>query len=249
MTKPNSTEIIFVVDRSGSMSSIAKAMSDGFDEFINKQKQEPGECKVTATQFDDKYDVLYTAKPLNEVTAYTLEPRGMTALLDAIGKTIIDTGSRLAKMTESQRPSQVLFVIITDGGENSSQEFKGEEGRKRVFDMITHQREKYQWEFVFLGANQDAIAVGTSLGISATNSVTYDANAVGSKGLMRGLSANVARYRSSGQGRMDNLYDQASYNAAVKDEDDDQNSLLKATPDPKVTIAGIGSTPSTPVKP
>ncbi len=215
MTKPNSTEIIFVVDRSGSMSSIAKAMSDGFDEFINKQKALPGECKVTAAQFDDQYEVLYTAKPLNEVPGYELVPRGMTALLDAVGKTIIDTGNRLAKLEEPERPSQVLFVVVTDGGENSSKEFRGEAGRKRVFDMITEQRQKYSWEFVFLGANQDSIATATGLGISASNAVTFDPTIGGSMGLMRGLSNSVANYRSSGEGTMENLYNQASYDATL----------------------------------
>jgi uncharacterized protein YegL len=115
MTKPNKTEIIFVVDRSGSMSGIAKAMSQGFDEFINNQKQVPGECLVTAVQFDNRYEVLYTAKPLALVPPYVLEPRGYTALLDAIATTISSTGTRFSRTPEDERPRQVLFVIITDG--------------------------------------------------------------------------------------------------------------------------------------
>ncbi len=212
MTKPNSSEIIFVVDRSGSMQSIAEDMKGGFDTFIAKQKETPGECRVTLTQFDDQYDTVYVARLLDLVTPLELIPRGMTALCDAIGTTINATGARLAKMHEDDRPSQVLFVIITDGGENASSEFK----RERIFEMITHQREKYSWEFVFLGANQDAIAVGTSLGVSAGNSVTYQASSVGSKALFQGLSQNVATYRASGLGRSEQLYDQASYNAAVE---------------------------------
>ena len=213
MTKPNKTEIVFVVDRSGSMSSIAAAMGQGFDEFINKQKQVAGECLVTAVQFDDQYETLYTARPLDQVPAYVLQPRGTTALLDAIGKTIDTTGERLRQTPEGERPSQVLVVIITDGGENSSREYHGDVGRKAIFDKISHQRSKYRWEFVFLGANQDAIAVGTSLGISGGNAVTYAANQAGSQNLMRGLSMNVAAYRSSGQATMDNLYGQADYDA------------------------------------
>ena len=211
MTKPNSIEIVFVVDRSGSMQSIASDMRGGFDAFIAKQKETPGDCKVTLTQFDDQYDVVYSARPLNEVTSLVLEPRGNTALLDAIGRTINDIGGRLKKLRESERPGQVLFVIITDGQENHSREYN----RQRVFDMITHQRDKYNWEFIFLGANQDSIATAQDIGISVTNAVTFDANAGGTKGLMRGLSANVSSYRSSGQGKMESLYSQASYNASL----------------------------------
>lgn len=232
MTKPNSTEIIFVVDRSGSMTSIAGDMRGGFDAFIAKQKETPGDCKVTLTQFDDHYDVIYQAKPLNEVGSLALEPRGSTALLDAIGRTINETGDRLRKMNEAARPSQVLFVIITDGQENCSREFS----RERILKMITVQRETFSWEFVFLGANQDSIATAQDIGISATNAVTFNASAAGTGGLMRGLSANVSRYRSSGQGRMDNLYDQASYNASLDPNASEADIIAGQTPpaiDPK----------------
>lgn len=211
MTKPNTTEIIFVVDRSGSMSSIVADMKGGFDAFIAKQKETPGEVRVTHTQFDDVFEPVYAGKPLSEVGPLELEPRGMTALCDAIGKTINETGARLSAMPEHERPSQVLFVIITDGGENSSSEFK----RDQIHQMITHQRDVYNWEFVFLGANQDAISVGMSLGISKGNSVTTQANAVGTKALFVGLSANVANYRESGIARSASLYDQASYQSAL----------------------------------
>src|SRR5581483_6457993 len=105
MTKPNKTEIIFLVDRSASMNNIAEAMTAGIDEFIQKQKSVDGECLVSLYDFEDKYD-----------PKYTLEPRGMTALYDAIGKTVDNVGWRLASMPEGQRPSQVLFVIVSDGG-------------------------------------------------------------------------------------------------------------------------------------
>jgi hypothetical protein len=242
MTKPNSTEIIFVVDRSASMASIAEAMKSGFEEFISKQKGVDGECRVTLTRFDDHYDVVYTGRPLTEVASLELEPRGMTALLDAVGRTINDTGSRLARMKESDRPSQVLFVIITDGQENASREFN----RERVFRMITHQREKYNWEFIFLGANQDSIASARDLGIHVSNAVCFNADVGGTKGLMRGLSANVANYRSSGKGTMENLYNQASYNASL-DPNAKDSDIVSAIPDIKVDLSVKASTPkSTP---
>jgi hypothetical protein len=232
MTKPNSTEIIFVVDRSGSMQNIAADMKGGFDTFISKQKETPGDCRVTLTQFDDRYDVVYNARPLNEVAALELEPRGMTALLDAIGRTISETGNRLKNLKESARPSQVLFVIITDGAENASKEFS----RDRVFNMITHQRDKYDWEFVFLGANQDAIATATQLGISATNSVTYDANAGGSQAIFKGLSANVSNYRGMGRSKMDNLFNQAKYSASLDPNAKDEDLITQVVSDVKLTV-------------
>lgn len=223
MTKPNSTEIIFVVDRSGSMASIAQDMVGGFEAFIEKQKETPGECRVTMVQFDDRYEVSYTARPLAEVKSLDLVPRGMTALLDAVGRCIQETGSRLAALQESERPSQVLFVIITDGAENVSKEYN----RARVFDMISTQRSTYSWEFVFLGANQDSIATATSMGISGTNAVTFSATHGGTRGLMRGLSANVSSYRTSGKGTMENLYNQKSYDASVLSEPaDDKNTAV-----------------------
>jgi uncharacterized protein YegL len=211
MTKPNKTELVFVVDRSGSMSSIAEAMSQGFNEFIEKQRTLPGECLVTTVQFDDEYQTLYNAKPLNEVPKYQLQPRGTTALLDALGSTIDSVGQRLSATPEHERPSQVLFIVITDGMENSSSAYPGTDGRRRIMSKIVHQRTKYAWEFVYLGANQDAIAVAADLGFSSTNSVTYSASNAGTSDLMRGLSTSVASYRSSGQQRAENLYNQASY--------------------------------------
>jgi len=249
MTKPNKTEIIFLVDRSGSMSSIAAAMTSGIEEFIQKQKAVPGECLVSLYDFDDVYETKYEAKTLWSAPKYVLEPRGMTALYDAIGKTVANVGERLRRTPEAERPSQVLFVIVSDGGENSSQEFQGELGRKRIFDTITHQRTKYSWEFIFLGANQDAYQVGTSLGVHASNSVSYTAAAGTTKSLMSSLSANVASYRNSGRGVMENLYDQAAYNAASGDNlggnnpfgGTVQSGVTKFDPS---TLAGLAPTPA-----
>ena len=210
MTPPNSTEIIFVVDRSGSMSSIAADMRGGFDTFITEQKKVAGECHVTLTQFDDHYDVVYTRMPLGLVPPLELVPRGSTALLDALGRTIDQTGARLAAIPEADRPSKVLLVVITDGAENASREYN----RARIASMITTQRTKFSWDFVFLGANQDAIVAAQGLGIQASNVVNYVASAAGAEGLMRGLSHQVSNYRSSkGSADLENV--QAAYNAAT----------------------------------
>lgn len=225
MTKQNSTEIIFVVDRSGSMSAIADDMRGGFDAFIAKQKDIPGECKVTLINFDHCYDVVYEALSIHDVKGLVLEPRGGTALLDAVGNAINSTGARLKALPEDERPSQVLFVIITDGYENSSREFT----RQGIFEMVTHQRDKYNWEFVFLGANQDAIMVAQNMGISSTNAVTYSSNRIGTSSVMRGLSAGVGAYRVKGRARMDNLYNQAAYDASVDEHDENDKDRSKSS--------------------
>ena len=165
------TDITIVLDRSGSMQGIAEATIAGVNSFINAQRKVDGECVVSLTQFDDQYDPIYTARPLQDVpelNGITFVPRGMTALLDAIGRTITRTGERLAATHETRRPAKVIFVILTDGEENCSKEYT----RARVNEMISHQRSKYSWEFVFLGANQDAIAVGSKLGIAASSTMS-----------------------------------------------------------------------------
>lgn len=212
MTKLNSTEIVIIIDRSGSMTAIKRDMEGGFNTFIEEQKKVPGECRVSLVQFDDTDEVVYSGKPIAEVPPLNLQPRGMTALYDAIGKAVSGTGSRLAAMKEEDRPSQVLFLIVTDGHENSSHEFTSQ----RINEMITHQREKYSWEFVFLGANQDAITTAVGLGVSVTNAVTYDANSIGASSAMRGFSAGVTAYRSVGVGAMNGLFGQDAYNKVVE---------------------------------
>lgn len=211
MTKPNSTEIIVVLDRSGSMQSIAHDMQGGFNTFIEEQKTLPGDCKVSLMQFDSTYEVVYVAKDVHEVPPLVIEPRGMTALLDAVGKAMTQTGERFAAMREEERPEKVLFVIITDGEENASMDFN----RGKIFDMISHQRGVYNWEFMFLGANQDSIAVASSIGISTTNTVTFDANAIGTRAIYNGISEGVKRYRSSNSSRMDDIFNQDRYISIV----------------------------------
>lgn len=195
--KKDFADITFVLDRSGSMSSVRADTIGGFNAFIEAQRKVPGECNASLVQFDDQYEIVYTAKPVKdapELTAETFVPRGMTALLDAIGRTINATGKRLEAIPEADRPSKVIFVILTDGGENSSKEFT----REKVFEMITHQKNTYQWDFVFLGANQDAISAGASLGIAAGSTMTYASNAVGTKHAFASASAYAARSRTVG---------------------------------------------------
>ena len=166
--RENLTEMVFVLDRSGSMSGLAADTIGGFNELIEKQKKIEGDAYVTVTTvlFDHEYEVLHDHVALEEVAPLTDKEyfaRGSTALLDAVGRTIDAVGARLAATAEEERPAHVVFVITTDGMENSSREYTA----KRVRGMIEHQQQKYSWQFVFLGANMDAVSEARKLGISA----------------------------------------------------------------------------------
>lgn len=176
--KSNHSDITIVLDRSGSMQSVRADTIGGFNAFLESQKKLPGSCAVSLVQFDDIYEVVYAGRQLSEAPALnpdTFVPRGSTALLDAIGRSINSAGQRFAALPEHDKPSSVIFVVVTDGQENASREFN----KKQVMDLITHQREKYNWQFVFLGANQDAIASAASMGIGRGDSLTYASNSVG----------------------------------------------------------------------
>lgn len=195
MTNPNLTEIVFIIDRSGSMQTIADDMRGGFANFVDEQRKLPGECRVTLARFDTEYELLYQNKPIADVGPLVLQPRGGTALLDAIGRTINEVGLRLATTDEGERPSKIVVVVITDGYENASREYS----RTQIHCMVKVQREKYAWEFVFMGANQDAVAVGADLGVSSDTALTYKANTRGVRAATAVLSARVAAYRGGGR--------------------------------------------------
>ena len=170
----NLTEIAIVLDRSGSMASMSKEAIGGYNSFLESQQKLPGEAKLTLILFDHEYIVAQNGRPIKDVPPLdetTYVPRGTTALLDAIGRTVNTIGERLGKTPEPDRPAKVLIVILTDGLENASQEFK----REQILAMIKRQRETYSWEFIFLGANQDAIQAGTAIGVSADHAVTFNA--------------------------------------------------------------------------
>lgn len=167
------TEIIFLLDRSGSMAGLESDTIGGFNAFIEIQKKLPGKTLVTTVLFDDKYELLFNGEEAQKVklTRGSYFVRGSTALLDAMGKTILDVGRRLSITNKEDRPSKVIFVITTDGMENASREFNYE----KVKDLIEHQQKKYGWEFIFLGANIDSAKEALSLGISKENAFNYEA--------------------------------------------------------------------------
>lgn len=154
MPQKNYTHISILLDRSGSMNDAGKREEaiSGFNNFIAEQKKIPGKVTISLAQFDHQYEVLHDFLKLEYVPALTKEkyvPRGMTALLDAFGRLMTTTGSTLASMPEAERPSKVLFVVITDGQENSSKEMTS----ARIAEMVDEQRNKYSWAFIYLGAD------------------------------------------------------------------------------------------------
>jgi uncharacterized protein YegL len=173
----NVTEIIFLLDRSGSMSGLESDTIGGFNAFVKKQSQQEGETLVTAVLFDDQYEVLWNGSNARDVKLTEREyyVRGCTALLDAVGQTILDVGHRLSKTNEAQKPSKVIFVITTDGMENASREFT----YGKVKELIKHQQEKYNWEFIFMGANIDVVREADSLGIETDNAYNFEASEKG----------------------------------------------------------------------
>jgi len=172
----NLTEIVFILDRSGSMSGFENDTIGGFNGFVKKQA-ELGQTNLTTVLFDDRYEILHKGidaknAVLSDETYFT---RGSTALLDAVGKTINKVGKRLSNMPEDNRPGKVIFVITTDGQENASRKYSYGEVKK----MITHQTEKYGWEFIFMGANIDVAKEGRSLGISSDQTFAFKASSAG----------------------------------------------------------------------
>lgn len=210
-------DITVVLDRSGSMGAIQSDAEGGLQQFVKDQKEVQGDSLFTLAQFDGEYEVVYDAVPLKEVGDIKLEPRGCTALLDAMGKTINSTSKRLDDMKASKRPSKVLFVVVTDGLENASQEFK----RQQVFDLI---KKHDKWQFVFLAANQDAIAEGASYGFDAGSSMTYSHTGQGVTRGMNSLSSATMAYASSDTATVDAFFsdkDREAQDELLEDENND----------------------------
>jgi hypothetical protein len=199
MTDKNLTEIVAIIDRSGSMHNLTKDTIGGFNAFLSEQKKSTGKAKLTLIQFDDQYQIDYNGEDIQSVkdlTEETYKPRGSTALFDAVGKTIVTVGERLAKMKEEERPGQVIFLIITDGMENASNEFRD---AAKIAEMVKHQADKYSWTFTFLGGGDSAFSQASHIGISANNTYSYNVNAASTGNLYRGISKGVTRRRESAQ--------------------------------------------------
>ena len=193
----NLTEIAFILDRSGSMGHLTESTISGFNEFLEKQKNLPGEARLTTVLFDNNYELLHDGMDIREVRPITTRDywtRGSTALYDAIGKTVDDIGARLDATPEEERPAKVIVVITTDGYENSSWKYT----RTDIKNKITHQTEKYSWEFIFLGANIDSEEVAADIGICSANTADYIASDAGAFMMFSAVDAAVKSVRSTG---------------------------------------------------
>ncbi|MBD7965177.1 vWA domain-containing protein [Fictibacillus norfolkensis] len=190
----NVTEIVFLLDRSGSMSGLEKDTIGGFNSFVKRQVERKGKTLLTTVLFDDQYEILWSGVPAEQVqlTRKDYYVRGTTALLDAVGKTILDVGYKLSRTEENDRPGKVIFVITTDGMENASSEFTHEKVKK----LIEHQQEKYNWEFIFMGANIDVIAEAQNLGIKEEDAFSFDATQDGVENLYAMMSEEILQRRN-----------------------------------------------------
>ncbi len=219
---PNLTEIAYILDRSGSMQPMQEPAVAAFNDFIKSQLDVPGDARLTLIQFDDAYEVPIAACPVQDVrelTAATYTPRGMTALLDAIGRTIKDIDRRLVALPETEKPGKVILAIFTDGQENASHEYTA----KHISDLIRLYRDEKGWEFLFLAANQDAIASAGAMHMNAhlSANVTFSAEAIRSTGKAMSRKVRAMRMKSSDMMDAQAMEDDAkSMNDIVKEEEE-----------------------------
>lgn len=203
------TDVTLLLDRSGSMKSCKDAMEEAINGFLVDQRQLPGQCLFSLVMFDDKCEPVerMTGIPIADTGEVVIEPRGGTALRDAMAKTIAATEKRIRKMPEESRPDKVLFVIVTDGQDNVNPQ---ECGWPEVQRAVKRMEELYHWDFLYLGANQDAIATACQAGIHTGNTMNFDAQRGGAKGLEHtrramSLVGTKARRGAGGQSCSSNL--------------------------------------------
>jgi hypothetical protein len=190
MTDSNYSALMLIIDRSGSMSSIRDEMVGSLTTLLRDQAAQPGLLTVDVVTFDDRIETTHVQADPKTVEV-DLQPRGMTALLDAIGVGVTDLGTRLAAMPEHARPGTVLVVVATDGHENASKEWRP----STVKQLLDTHRETFGWDFVFLGANQDAVTTSAAFGFTAESALDFDAETDAIAPAMASLSAHITRSR------------------------------------------------------
>ena len=194
--KKNLTELVFILDRSGSMAGLEADTIGGFNAMIEKQRGEPGEAVISTVLFDNETEVIHDRVSLDRVPALTekeYDVRGCTALLDAVGRAIHHIGNVHKYAREEDRPEKTLFVITTDGMENASRRYTYD----KVKSMIERQRERYGWEFLFLGANIDAAREAARFGIRADCAADYHADSMGTEAVYESVCEAVCQVRRS----------------------------------------------------
>ena len=195
--KKNLTELVYILDKSGSMQGLEKDTIGGYNAMLAQQRTVEGDCVITTVLFDNQYQLLHDRIDIRAVRPLTQREYfvgGSTALLDAIGKTIDKIHTAQKNTAEDYRAERVLFVIITDGAENASRRYSS----MQVKEMIRRQKEKYGWEFIFLGANIDAVETAGRFGIDADRAVDYVPDGEGTALNFRMMSETVAAFRACG---------------------------------------------------
>ncbi len=194
--KKNLTEVVFILDRSGSMSGLEADTIGGYNSMMEKQKKEEGELYVSTVLFDDKIEVLHDRKTPDQIGKLTDKEyyvRGCTALLDAIGRSVHHISNIHKYAREEDRPEKTLFIITTDGMENASKEYSYDKVKK----MIEEKQKEYGWEFIFLGANIDAVAEAGRFGIKADHAVRYECDAAGTQLNFKAMGKMLSKARSA----------------------------------------------------
>ncbi len=208
------THISMIIDRSGSMSSVWQDVVGGYEQIVKDNKALPGKCTFTVAVFDDQYTLVEDFQDIQKVDEkLKVSPRGSTALLDAIGKTIVSVGEKLAKMDEKDRPEKIVVFIQSDGNENASREFT----RDSIKKLIDEHTNTYSWQFQFLGANLDSVNDAQSWGINIANTSVYNENNTGA-------TFNMAASKMSA---MRSATDFASYTAACAFSPEEKEILNK----------------------
>lgn len=217
--KKGLTQMVFVLDMSGSMSPLREDTIGGYNSMIADQKKEAGDAIVTTVLFDNRYIMLHDGVNIQDVKEMTEKeylPLGSTAMLDAVGRTINHVGQKLASMPEEERPEKVIFTIVTDGAENSSKEFNWE----TVRNMIKHQREKYSWVFTFLGANIDVDRVSDNLGIDKMLSKRYTASKIGTQKVFNATSKTMSFARGVSVDSLNNAHTKCCMSSVLDEVED-----------------------------
>lgn len=194
--KKGLTELVFILDKSGSMAGLEADTIGGYNSMLEKQKAVEGECHLTTVLFDNNYELLHDridVKAVGPITEEEYSVGGSTALLDAIGRSIHKIGNAQKHTADDYRAEKVMFIIITDGEENSSREYSAE----RIKQMITLQKTRYGWEFIFLGANIDAVTTADRFGIATDRAQNYHADSEGVELNFRVMSEAVASFRET----------------------------------------------------
>lgn len=217
--KKGLTQMVFVLDMSGSISPLTMETIGGYNAMIADQKKEEGDALVTTVLFDHRYNMIHDGvniKEVKDMTTAEYMPTGMTAMLDAVGMTINHVGQKLAALPEEERPEKVLFTVVTDGKDNSSKEFNW----KTVRNMIKHQHDKYSWVFTFLGANIDVDRVSDNLGIDKMLSKRYTASKIGTQKVFNAISKTMSFARGVSVDSLNNAHTKCCMSSVLDEVED-----------------------------